>query len=79
MTIGRKGNQMKKRRRKKRTCESKVAHKTKKSAIIAIRSTLQRHFIFHRLKAYKCKYCGNWHVGRTKEILYDRFSELVNI
>ncbi len=65
------------RRKKKKKCESKVLHKTKKDANIAMWSTLQRHFIFHRLKVYKCEHCGGWHVGRTKAILYDRFLELV--
>jgi hypothetical protein len=67
------------RRKKKRICESKIQHKIQKNAYIAMNRTLQRHFIFHRLRVYKCEYCGNWHVGRTKEILYDRFSELKGV
>lgn len=64
--------------KKRKQCKSKVKHKTEDGANIAIRKTLKKHFIFHKMKAYKCKHCGFWHIGRTKSILYRRFGELVN-
>ena len=54
----------------------KVSHATRKIAIKAIHKTLERHFIFHKLSAYKCKYCGKWHVGKSNIIMYKRFKEI---
>jgi len=66
----------KKRRIQLRRCESKVSHNSKAAAIKVMNKTLERHFIFHKLMAYKCKYCGKWHIGKTNTIVYNRFEEL---
>ena len=66
-----------KRRKRKKACDLKSSHKTKYDAIKAIHKTLEKHFIFHRMNAYKCTYCGMWHIGRSSDILYHRFDELV--
>ena len=65
-----------KRRLQKRSCESKVKHKSPKAANIAMKKTLKQNFIFHQMRIYKCKFCGYWHIGRTKKIFYDRFEDL---
>ena len=64
--------------KKRKHCKSKVKHKTKRGANIAIKKTLRKHFIFHKMEAYQCPHCGFWHIGRTKKILYHKFRELVN-
>jgi hypothetical protein len=75
---------MKKRRKKKQRpfkknrCQTKVGHKSEADAKYAIMKTLEKNFIFHKLKAYQCKHCGRWHIGRTKQISYTRFEELLN-
>jgi len=68
----------KRRRRKRKSCELKSSHKTRKDAIKAINKTVEKHFIFHKMKPYKCKYCGMWHIARTRAIFYHRFKELLN-
>ena len=69
---------MNRRRRKKRkSCELKLSHNTRKDAMIAVNKTVEKNFIFHRMQPYKCKYCGNWHIGRSRSILYRRFDDLV--
>ena len=68
----------KKRRKKRKACELKSSHKTRKAAIIAINKTLEKHFIFHKMRPYKCKYCGMWHIGRSRNIIYNRFKELLS-
>jgi len=65
------------RRRKRKSCDLKSSHKTKQDAIKAINKTLEKHFIFHKMMAYQCKYCGKWHIGRSRIIYYNRFKELV--
>lgn len=66
-----------KRRKKRKGCDAKSSHKTKHDAMTAIHKTLEKHFIFHKMKAYKCKYCGMWHIGRSRAVLYRRFDDLV--
>lgn len=63
-------------KRKKKTCGSKIRHESKDAAFGELRSLLKRNFIFHKIKVYECQYCGKWHVGRTNEILYDKFDQL---
>jgi hypothetical protein len=66
-----------KKRNKKKECGSKVGHPTKIGAIIHIKKMKGRNFIFHEIHPYKCKFCGLWHVGRSKEIYYDIFDKLL--
>lgn len=70
---------MKKRKKKhkKKSCSSKVGYKTINGAYAGIRNLHKRHFIFHKLQPYHCKYCEKWHVGRTGQIHYDKFDELI--
>jgi len=65
-----------KRRKKRKACDSKQAHKTKHGAITAMNKTLKKHFIFHKMTPYKCKYCDMWHIGRSRDVIYRRFNEL---
>ncbi len=66
-----------KKKRIRKSCKSKTGHKSKEGAYGELRSLLKRNFVFHALQPYKCKYCKLWHVGRTKQIHYDRFDELI--
>ena len=65
------------RRNKRKSCRDKVKHRTERDANFAILKTLDNNFVFHRMKAYKCKYCGMWHIGRTNKVVYSRFNQLV--
>jgi len=68
---------MKRRKKiKKKTCGSKIKHKSKDGAYGEKRSILKKSFVFHKLGVYKCPFCGFWHVGKGKEIKYERFDEL---
>lgn len=66
----------KSKKRKKKTCGSKIGHKDRDGAYGEMRSIKKRTFIYHKMNVYKCPYCGKWHVGRSKEILYDKFDKL---
>jgi hypothetical protein len=68
----------KKKKHKKKSCGSKRGHKTIHGAYAEMRQLNKKHFVFHELQPYKCNYCGKWHVGRTKQIHYDKFDGLVN-
>lgn len=69
---------MKKRRKdKQKSCGSKMSYPTKQKAMGAIYYTLKKHFIFHRMRPYKCRYCKKWHIGKTNIIMYDKFEELI--
>ena len=50
-----------KRRLRRRQCERKVGHSTLEHAVIAIKNTER----FKLLRAYKCKFCKKWHIGRV--------------
>ena len=67
----------KKRRKQKKSCQSKVKHKSWKVARMSMKRTLEQNFIFHEMKVYHCKFCGFWHIGRTKGIQYEKFGDLV--
>lgn len=67
---------MKKRRRKRRSCKSKVSHRSEKDAKRAITNHLKRNFVFHEMRSYHCRFCGMWHIGRTKKVVYSRFKQL---
>ena len=75
--FGQKGHEMKKKARlKRKQCGSKMPYKSAYHARLAIKYSLKKHFIFHKLNPYKCKHCGKWHIGRTNIIDYDKFKEL---
>ena len=63
---------------RKKSCKNKIRHSSKEAAYAAMRHLLKRNFIFHHIHPYYCNYCGKWHLGRTKEIIYKRFKELKN-
>ena len=67
-----------KKKDKRKSCRSKVGHKTQDGAYTHIKKITKTNFIFHKLRPYKCGYCGLWHIGRTKEILYDLFDGLID-
>lgn len=52
-----------KRRARRRSCESKVAHAT---YAIAAREAARLRWAYHggTWAAYCCRFCGAWHVGR---------------
>jgi len=69
----------KSRRKKHNSCERKHAYKDIGQALGAIKRLNKKHFIFHQLHPYYCKYCGKWHVGRTRTIIYEKFEKLTKI
>jgi len=46
--------------------------------MIALKKLQKTNFIFHKMRPYKCKFCGKWHIGRTNKIMYERFDDLLN-
>jgi hypothetical protein len=63
---------------KRKQCGKKVGHKTMEGAFVQIKKMSKKNFTFHKLKPYKCKHCGLWHIGRTKQIDYNKFSRLID-
>jgi hypothetical protein len=65
-----------KRRKRKRECESKYRYESEDAAIRAVRGIIRRVNSYHDADAYKCSFCGGWHIGRTsipkEKILHDR-------
>lgn len=56
-----------KRRLRRKACGNKVKHATHDEAILVAHKTARKYK--QRLSAYKCKYCGSYHVGHTpKEV-----------
>lgn len=64
---------------KKKSCDNKHPYPSRGAAMGAIKGMNKRNFIFHKMDAYHCKFCGKWHIGRTKTILYDKFRQLTNL
>lgn len=60
----------------KRRCKKKLKHDSYEHAMIAMKKTMKKSFIFHRMRPYKCSVCGRWHIGRTKDIDYRKFKKL---
>lgn len=52
-----------KRRLRRKACGSKVKHATHEAAQIAAHKSAKK--FKQRLSAYKCQYCGCYHVGHT--------------
>lgn len=51
------------------SCERKTKHKSKKSAMNKLRSIKKSGFIVPgNAIAYKCNFCGAWHLGHNKKI-----------
>ena len=50
-----------KRHQRRRACEGKVSYETIEDATDAARK--YRHDFGQRLTPYRCKWCGNYHVG----------------
>lgn len=61
------------RRKMERTgCGDKHGHETEENAMVAVRKTLIRNrkkgYVDHGfLKPYKCRFCGKWHIGHTRD------------
>jgi hypothetical protein len=49
-----------------RHCERKKKHTSLKCAERAIRMKRKKGIIVDGLNIYKCKYCGNYHIGHKK-------------
>lgn len=52
-----------KRHQRRRSCERKKSYETKEHALAAA-AGLRRAFFGGTWSAYKCSFCGCWHVGR---------------
>lgn len=52
-----------KRRRRRRSCEGKRSHSSRWAAVCEA-GRLRKVTENGRYKAYKCPFCGLWHVGR---------------
>jgi hypothetical protein len=59
---------MTKKKLKEKTCGKKIRHATFNDAMVAIKKLEKKQFFIHRRHAYKCPYCGGWHVGTTHEL-----------
>lgn len=51
-----------KRRIRRRACAGKQRHETQTEAVAHI-IHLRQSFPAERLRSYKCRFCGGWHVG----------------
>ena len=58
--------------KKRRSCTSKVKHPSHEVAMIVIRK--QKNI---GLSAYKCRYCGGWHVGNDRDKAEARIGQLL--
>lgn len=52
-------------RTKGRSCDGKERHDTREAAKGNIARLAKRGAAFGRLEAYRCDFCGSWHVGHT--------------
>lgn len=52
-----------KRRLRRKACGSKLRHPTMPDAMLAAKLSSKK--FNQRLSAYKCQYCGGFHVGHT--------------
>jgi len=52
-----------KRHLRRKSCEGKVRHESQEDARVAIKRDFWN--AHERVGAYKCKFCGGWHVGHT--------------
>ena len=55
-----------KRRIRRRSCQSKVRHATPDAAQGAIRRLHAQKGYQGRLDAYRCRFCGGFHVGHSR-------------
>ena len=46
---------------RRKSCKGKVKHKSRIDAIKAMTKTRQKGE--SRMHAYRCKFCGGWHIG----------------
>lgn len=56
-----------KRKKRRRSCESKIRHKDENAAYAALRNTVKGDVFYVHLSAYRCKFCGGWHIGRMSK------------
>ena len=52
--------------RKQCKCMSKIQHKSRGAAKIALK-VLKRKYPDSPVSVYHCEYCGMWHVGRDRK------------
>ena len=55
--------------------KEKVGYSTDKEAIERARVMNCRRDTIHKLVAYKCPICQNWHVGRSRKVLTEKERE----
>ena len=74
----RKVHPKKKRKYKKsKSCGSKVKHRTEEGAKIHIKNIYRKNQTYHNMKAYKCKFCGFWHVAHDRTINEKQFNKMI--
>ena len=54
-----------KRRLRRKACSGKIAYKTLADAMGARNSMIKRFGLRKVISAYKCEYCGMYHIGHT--------------
>ena len=55
-----------KRRLRRKSCEGKAKHDTKDNAVVAIKVLVRNRGHQGQLHAYRCDFCGKWHVGHQR-------------
>lgn len=58
--------------RKKRKCRKKISYKTEKEAKIALHDFYCDKGLDIKMGQYKCKFCGEYHIGRKRNSLFRR-------
>lgn len=49
---------------RRRSCKGKVRHASHEHAVIALVKTVRGGANGH-MSAYRCRFCGGWHIGHT--------------
>ena len=56
-----------KRRLRRKACDGKIKHATMQDAMLAAKLSSKK--FNGRISAYKCQYCGSFHVGHTPKAI----------
>lgn len=65
-----------KKTRKEKCCDTKQKYKSRSQAAKTIKNLNKKKLIFRIMTPYKCKFCKQWHIGRTKNVNYEAFKRL---
>jgi hypothetical protein len=52
---------------KMRACTGKRAHQRQRDATAHLRHLVSAGALPHRLRTYRCRHCGAWHVGHWNQ------------